>query len=75
MKQMSNKVGNVSRRITSGAFAFLLPLDFKFVNKSKTTTENVGMLIVPVHVAHSSQYKISPYLKGTITFDYNRCLQ
>ena len=55
------KIGNVSRRVPSGVFAFffLLSVDFKFVNNSKKITENVDMLIVVLYVSLSSQYKIS----------------
>jgi len=43
---MSDKVGNVNRRVTSGVFAFFFTvLDIKFLNNSKKRTENVDMLI------------------------------
>ena len=53
MEKMSNKLGNVCRRITTGVFALLLSLDFKFVNNSKENTENVDMLNVPLRVSHN----------------------
>ena len=43
---MSDKVGNVSRRVLSGVFAFFTVLDFKFLNHSKKRTENVNRLIM-----------------------------
>jgi hypothetical protein len=61
-----------AQRNSSGAFALLLPLNFKFVTRCifKKHTEDASTLNVSFYVLHNTQ-KFSPYLSNTFTTDHN----